>query len=119
MMVLLQVKGLSTEELAARNDLALALPDRIQAIPDGGAAPPKQSGGWGASASRTEIKFDSGNVYTFCKFSSQCVFLLLPKPKNIFSYMNRFGLQMAGSIMNIFSKVKSQVNSSRSMRCEK
>nr|ALH22087.1 syntaxin-71-like protein [Vincetoxicum mongolicum] len=54
-----KVKGLSTEELAARNDLALALPDRIQAIPDGGAAPPKQSGGWGASASRTEIKFDS------------------------------------------------------------
>ncbi|KAI8004063.1 Syntaxin-71 [Camellia lanceoleosa] len=42
----LQVKGLSTEELAARNDLVLALPDRIQAIPDGTAAAPKQSGGW-------------------------------------------------------------------------
>lgn len=50
------------EELAARNDLVLALPDRIQAIPDGTAAAPKQSGGWGASASRTEIKFDSGAV---------------------------------------------------------
>ncbi|KAI5665310.1 hypothetical protein M9H77_24633 [Catharanthus roseus] len=54
-----KVKGLSTEELAARNDLVLALPDRIQAIPDGAAAPPKQSGGWAASASRTEIRFDS------------------------------------------------------------
>lgn len=54
-----KVKGLSMEELAARNDLVLALPDRIQAIPDGTAAAPKQSGGWGASASRTEIKFDS------------------------------------------------------------
>ncbi|KAH9671636.1 Syntaxin-71 [Citrus sinensis] len=54
-----KVKGLSTEELVARNDLVLALPDRIQAIPDGTAAAPKQSGGWGASASRTEIKFDS------------------------------------------------------------
>lgn len=54
-----KVKGLSGEELAARNDLVLALPDRIQAIPDGAAAAPKQSGGWGASASRTEIKFDS------------------------------------------------------------
>ncbi|CAI9778998.1 unnamed protein product [Fraxinus pennsylvanica] len=54
-----KVKGLSTEEIAARNDLALALPDRIQAIPDGGAAAPKQSGGWGASAPRKEIKFDS------------------------------------------------------------
>lgn len=54
-----KVKGLSAEELAARNDLVLALPDRIQAIPDGAPAPPKQAGGWGASASRTEIKFDS------------------------------------------------------------
>ncbi|KAL3536287.1 hypothetical protein ACH5RR_004748 [Cinchona calisaya] len=54
-----KVKGLSGEELAARNDLVLALPDRIQAIPDGAAAAPKQSGGWGASVSRTEIKFDS------------------------------------------------------------
>ncbi|KAK3226494.1 hypothetical protein Dsin_006356 [Dipteronia sinensis] len=54
-----KVKGLSTEEFAARNDLVLALPDRIQAIPDGTATAPKQSGGWTASASRTEIKFDS------------------------------------------------------------
>ncbi|KAG8647270.1 syntaxin-71-like [Manihot esculenta] len=54
-----KVKGLSTEELTARNDLVLALPDRIQAIPDGTVPAPKQSGGWGASASRTEIKFDS------------------------------------------------------------
>uniref|UniRef100_A0A5B7B2T9 Putative syntaxin-71 n=1 Tax=Davidia involucrata TaxID=16924 RepID=A0A5B7B2T9_DAVIN len=54
-----KVKGLSTEELTARNDLALALPDRIQDIPDGTASAPKQTGGWTASASRTEIKFDS------------------------------------------------------------
>ncbi|XWS55806.1 hypothetical protein CRYUN_Cryun09bG0031800 [Craigia yunnanensis] len=56
-----KVKGISTEEMAARNDLVLALPDRIQAIPDGTAAP-KQTGGWmssASSASRTEIKFDS------------------------------------------------------------
>ncbi|CAN1805464.1 SYP71 [Linum perenne] len=39
-----KVKGLSTEELTARNDLVLALPDRIQAIPDGNAAAAKQSG---------------------------------------------------------------------------
>jgi len=41
-----KVKGLSGEELAARNDLVLALPDRIQAIPDGTAPAPKQTGGW-------------------------------------------------------------------------
>nr|GMD24773.1 syntaxin-71-like [Ipomoea batatas] len=55
----IRVKGLSGEELAARNDLVLALPDRINSIPDGSSAPPKQSGGWGASGSRAEIKFDS------------------------------------------------------------
>lgn len=54
-----KVKGLSTEELTARNDLVLALPDRIQAIPDGTAPAPKQTGGWGTSAARAEIKFDS------------------------------------------------------------
>ncbi|CAL5422403.1 unnamed protein product [Camellia sinensis] len=57
------VKGLSTEELAARNDLVLALLDRIQAIPDGTAAAPKQSGGWTGSASHTEIKFDSDEQF--------------------------------------------------------
>ncbi|KAL8216997.1 hypothetical protein R6Q57_023834 [Mikania cordata] len=57
-----KVKGLAPEEFAARNDLVQALPDRIQAIPDGGAAAPKQTGGWAASASRTNnIKFDSGD----------------------------------------------------------
>ena len=56
-----QVKGLSSQEFAARNDLVLALPERIQAIPDGTPAAPKQTGGWAASASRPGIKFDSGN----------------------------------------------------------
>ncbi|KAH7553594.1 hypothetical protein JRO89_XS12G0031200 [Xanthoceras sorbifolium] len=55
------VKGLSPEEFAARNDLVLALPDRIQAIPDGTATAPKQTS-WTTSASRTEIKFDSGLI---------------------------------------------------------
>lgn len=55
-----KVKGLSTEELTTRNDLVLALPDRIQAIPDGSAPAPKSSFGWGTSApSRPDIKFDS------------------------------------------------------------
>ncbi|XP_050380709.1 syntaxin-71-like [Argentina anserina] len=57
-----KVKGLSSEEFAARNDMAHALTDRIQDIPDGTPAVPKQSGGgWTASASRTEIKFDSSD----------------------------------------------------------
>lgn len=59
----LQVKGLSIQELAARNDLVLALPDRIQAIPDGTPAAKKNGGwtsGWNASATRQEIRFDSG-----------------------------------------------------------
>nr|AGW24659.1 syntaxin 71 [Albuca bracteata] len=58
-LALKKVKGLTGEELAARNDLVLALPERIQSIPDGTATAAKQGGGWGASASRTEIRFDS------------------------------------------------------------
>lgn len=54
------MKGLSSEEFAARNDLVLALPDRIENIPDGTAPAPKKAGGWTTSASRAEIKFDSG-----------------------------------------------------------
>nr|ACN50185.1 syntaxin-71 [Annona cherimola] len=58
-----KVKGLSKEELATRSDLVLALPERIQAIPDGSSTATKQGGGggggWTASGSRTEIKFDS------------------------------------------------------------
>lgn len=63
-MMQFQVKGLSTEEITARNELVHVLPDRIQAIPDGSSAAPKSSGGWGTSASapRTEIKFDSGSL---------------------------------------------------------
>ncbi|KAE9619717.1 putative target SNARE coiled-coil domain-containing protein [Lupinus albus] len=60
-----KVKGLSSQEFAARNDLALALPERIQAIPDGTPAAPKQTGGWsgGASDSHPEIKFDSNGRF--------------------------------------------------------
>ncbi|XP_008799754.1 syntaxin-71-like [Phoenix dactylifera] len=58
-LALKKVKGLSKEELATRNDLVLALPERIQSIPDGSTTGNKQTGGWTASASRQEIKFDS------------------------------------------------------------
>ncbi|XP_073157043.1 syntaxin-71-like isoform X2 [Henckelia pumila] len=54
-----KVKGLSREELEARSDLVLALPERIQAIPDGSTNAAKQTGGWGASSSHKVIKFDS------------------------------------------------------------
>ncbi|XP_048614793.1 syntaxin-71-like isoform X3 [Brassica napus] len=57
---LIQVKGLTTEELAARNDLVLALPARIEAIPDGTAGGPKSTSAWAPSTtSRPDIKFDS------------------------------------------------------------
>ncbi|WOK95692.1 syntaxin-71 [Canna indica] len=54
-----KVKGLSKEELATRNDLVLALPDRIQSIPDGSTSGAKQRGSSTTSASRPEIRFDS------------------------------------------------------------
>ncbi|GKA81908.1 peptidyl-prolyl cis-trans isomerase FKBP62-like protein [Tanacetum coccineum] len=57
------LKGLAPDEFAARNYFVQALPDRNQAIPDGGAATLKLSGGgWAASASCTNnINFDSGD----------------------------------------------------------
>ncbi|KAK4408932.1 syntaxin [Sesamum angolense] len=51
-----KVKGLTKEELEARVDLVLALPERIQAIPDSTTAGPK---GWEVSSSHKNIKFDS------------------------------------------------------------
>ncbi|KAJ8623794.1 hypothetical protein MRB53_032324 [Persea americana] len=54
-----KVKGLSSEELATRSDLVLALPDRIKEIPDGSTTGAKQAGGSTASGSRPQIKFDS------------------------------------------------------------
>ncbi|KAF3543062.1 hypothetical protein DY000_02008071 [Brassica cretica] len=54
------VKGLTTYELAARNDLVLALRARIEAIPDGTAGGPKSTSAWAPSTtSRPDIKFDS------------------------------------------------------------
>lgn len=69
---IVQVKGLTTEELAARNDLVLALPARIEAIPDGTAGGPKNTSAWAPSTtSRPDIKFDSGDstevaLFNFC-----------------------------------------------------
>ncbi|CAM8955502.1 unnamed protein product [Rhodiola kirilowii] len=53
-----KVKGLLKEELEARSDLVMALPERIRAIPDGVRNTAAQ-GGWGTSTSRNNIKFDS------------------------------------------------------------
>lgn len=58
-LALKKVKGLSKVELAARDDLVLALPERIQVIPDGITTAAKESGGWTASAFHQNIKFDS------------------------------------------------------------
>ncbi|KAL0460214.1 UNVERIFIED_CONTAM: syntaxin [Sesamum latifolium] len=52
----LRVKGLTKEELEARVELVLALPERIEAIPDSTTAGPK---GWEVSSSHKNIKFDS------------------------------------------------------------
>ncbi|KAI7983066.1 Syntaxin-71 [Camellia lanceoleosa] len=58
-LALKKVKGLSKEELEARTDLVSALKERIEAIPNGSTNGAKQIGGWAASASSTEIKFDT------------------------------------------------------------
>ncbi|KAI3701353.1 hypothetical protein L2E82_46007 [Cichorium intybus] len=52
-----KVKGLSKEELKARCDMVLALPERIQEIPDGTTTVSN------ASTSTTKIKFDAGGIF--------------------------------------------------------
>ncbi|KAF3441422.1 hypothetical protein FNV43_RR15336 [Rhamnella rubrinervis] len=54
-----KVKGLSKEELETRSDLVLALPERIEAIPDGTINGAKRTGGYAFSSSHKNIKFDS------------------------------------------------------------
>ena len=42
-----------------RQDLVMALPERIQAIPDGITAAASHTGGWEATSAHPHIKFDS------------------------------------------------------------
>ncbi|XP_078429064.1 syntaxin-71-like isoform X2 [Wolffia australiana] len=59
-LALKKVKGISKEELATRNDLALSLLERIKQIPDGMPGAVKQATRWSASTSSpTDIKIDS------------------------------------------------------------
>ncbi|XP_010689569.2 syntaxin-71 [Beta vulgaris subsp. vulgaris] len=51
-----KVKGLSKEDMVARGDLALALGERIQAVPDGGNNAKNE--GWASSSNTNNIKFD-------------------------------------------------------------
>ncbi|KAL1817120.1 hypothetical protein ACET3Z_019694 [Daucus carota] len=56
-----KVKGLSKDDLVGRSDLVLALPERIQAIPDGtGAAAASKSGGRVTSSNKNNINFETG-----------------------------------------------------------
>ncbi|KAI3983630.1 hypothetical protein MKX01_000642 [Papaver californicum] len=53
-----KAKGITKEELASRNDLVMALAERVQAIPDSATTGANKNGGWGSSASKNGIKFD-------------------------------------------------------------
>ncbi|CAL5349233.1 unnamed protein product [Camellia sinensis] len=105
-----KVKGLSTEELAARNDLVLALPDRIQAIPDGTAAAPKQSGGWTGSASHTEIKFDSDGRDQGLEVISEGLDALKNMAHDLNEEMDRQVDKVASDLKNTNVRLKDTVN---------
>ncbi|XVF04916.1 hypothetical protein REPUB_Repub05bG0126000 [Reevesia pubescens] len=66
-----KVKGISKEDQETRFDLVLALPERIRAIPDGSTPGVNQTGGWGASSSNKNIKFDSSEDRFDCDFYQQ------------------------------------------------
>lgn len=52
-----KVRGLTKEDLASRCDMVLALPERIQAIPDG------SNRSFNASGSSNKIKFDTDGIF--------------------------------------------------------
>ncbi|XP_028807979.1 syntaxin-71-like [Neltuma alba] len=54
-----KVKGLTSEDMAIRNDMVLALPERIQAIPDGITGAANQAAGGVSPSSHPNIMFDS------------------------------------------------------------
>ncbi|KAF2283339.1 hypothetical protein GH714_002408 [Hevea brasiliensis] len=66
-----EVKGLSKEEIGIRPDLVLALPERIQAIPDGTTVAAKQTGGWAGSTPNKNVKFDSSDEHLQDDFFQQ------------------------------------------------
>nr|ADE75981.1 unknown [Picea sitchensis] len=56
-----KVKGVSKEDIVARNDLVSALADKIDSIPDGTNAGTVRTAAWKTSATRMEIKIDSSS----------------------------------------------------------
>jgi len=56
-----KVKGLSKEDIVARNDLVSALADKIDSIPDGTNTGTMRTGAWKTSTTRMEIKIDSSS----------------------------------------------------------
>lgn len=54
-----KVKGITKEDMAIRQDLVLALPERIQAIPDGITGAAIQTAGWTPTSTLPHMKFDS------------------------------------------------------------
>ncbi|XP_061376717.1 syntaxin-71-like [Gastrolobium bilobum] len=66
-----KVKGLTNEDMAIRQDLVMALPERIQAIPDGITSAATQTGGWTATTSHPHIKFDSSEGHLDSEYFHQ------------------------------------------------
>ncbi|KAI3693391.1 hypothetical protein L6452_33226 [Arctium lappa] len=60
-----KVKGLSKDELEARNELVLALKERIEAVPDGATSKPRPTDGLQSSSSNGKIRFGSTSHGTF------------------------------------------------------
>ncbi|XP_071691109.1 syntaxin-71-like [Rutidosis leptorrhynchoides] len=66
-----KVKGVSKDELDARNDLVLALKERIECVPDMTSSKPQQSHGLESSSSNGRIKFNSSLDGTFDSYYYQ------------------------------------------------
>lgn len=115
-----QVKGLSKEELVIRDDLVLGLAERIQVIPDGIATAAKQAGGWTASASHKNIKFDSSGEAVLLLFLLEIEFKWMWAFQLIVNAcLFHYEPQMDTLTMIFSIKLKNQANLDKNMKCAK
>lgn len=86
----MQVKGISKDELEARNELVLALKDRIEVVPDGATSKPRPTNSLESSSSNGKIIFGS-TLGDYCKNDLMLKFMFLDCLLMFYFWLLTFG----------------------------